>query len=230
MGVVGDFQGGIGSPLEILFLSLNPAAPGPASVWIEIVEWTAQPDPNYVPRFKVLDFAGQGVVNQMEYSNFAGTIVGHSNAENAFAVGAYRSVAAPPFPAEDTYFVEPFSSRGGVPLLVNDDGSAKATAVYLPKPNIMGPDGSTNTFFGGDIDGSGQPNFFGTSAAAPNIAALAALVKQARYGQLSIAEANDYLVNNPVNLNTSAVAPPSGVIPVAMLNGISWPDTRTNNS
>ena len=76
------------------------------------------------------------------------------------------------------------SEAGNTPLLFSDDGLTRlASPLARMKPDISAPDGAnTSTFYpGGDRSGDADsyPNFFGTSAAAPHAAAVAALVMQA---------------------------------------------------
>jgi subtilisin family serine protease len=76
--------------------------------------------------------------------------------------------------------VESFSSLGGdLPFYFDDSGNPLAGApVTRFKPQIAAPDGTNTSFFGTDIgyDADTDPNFFGTSAAAPHAAAVAALM------------------------------------------------------
>jgi hypothetical protein len=109
-----------------------------------------------------------------------GTVYGHANAAGAEAVGAADYLETPAFgrvPAG----LEPFSSAGGVRILFDGEGWPLATPVLRRKPGVVAPDGINTTFFGADRedDEDGFPNFFGTLAAAPHAAAIAALILQA---------------------------------------------------
>ena len=74
-------------------------------------------------------------------------------------------------------------SSAGPTLIRFDTFGAPTGPVLRQKPEIVAPDGGNNTFFGADYvhatDTDTDPNFFGTSAAAPGAAGVAALMKQA---------------------------------------------------
>ena len=106
------------------------------------------------------------------------TLIGHKGAPGDIAVGAARSAEASSggaaFPVS-----EPFSSAGPDMRLFDDGGDP------LPSPavggvSVSGSDGVPTSFFGrgGRVDADGDPLFFGTSAAAPQVAAVAALLLQ----------------------------------------------------
>ncbi len=107
------------------------------------------------------------------------TIIGHPNAGGANAVGAAPYFLTPAFGFEQPV-PESFTSLGGLPILFDEDGNRYETPLVRNKPEFTAPDGTNTTFFGGDLEGNGFFNFFGTSAAAPHAAALGALVLQAR--------------------------------------------------
>jgi hypothetical protein len=102
------------------------------------------------------------------------TIFGQPAAQGAVAVGAvYWGTPNQP---------EPYSSVGGaIPILFDTNGQRLPAPQYRFKPEVVAPDGVDTSFFGepapaGDPDQ--HPRFFGTSAAAPHVAAAAALLLQ----------------------------------------------------
>jgi subtilisin family serine protease len=95
--------------------------------------------------------------------------------------------------------LETYSSEGGAPILFDTSGNRLATPVVRQKPDFVGPDGVNDTFLGFTLASAGitgsngllnttisecqndpsYPNYFGTSAATPHAAGIAALMLQA---------------------------------------------------
>jgi hypothetical protein len=127
-------------------------------------------------RLKYVLFRLDGAIN--EFATNSGTIYGHANAAGAEAVGAAFFGSTPAFGVSPPV-LEPFSSAGPTPILFTTTGVPTFDA-RAQKPEITAPDGANTTFFGQDIaaDADAFPNFFGTSAAAPHAAAVAALMLQ----------------------------------------------------
>jgi subtilase family protein len=109
------------------------------------------------------------------------TIYGHAASPDVIAVGAanYYGVREPSsFGPTEEIDPETFTSAGGsLENLFDVYGKVKRMPAY--KPDLTSVDGNSTSFFGvGDFDLDGHLNFFGTSAAAPNAAAVAALLLQ----------------------------------------------------
>ncbi len=114
----------------------------------------------------------------------AGSIAGHANAAGAITVGTINAGD----PGNDT--IAGYSSQGPCDLFF-------PVAESRAKPDITGIDGVAVT------GAAGFPNpFFGTSAAAPHIAALAALVRQANPA-LSAAGVKQALQSTAVDLGAA---------------------------
>ncbi|MDX2150352.1 MAG: DVUA0089 family protein [Bryobacteraceae bacterium] len=127
--------------------------------------------------------------------NQSAVTFGHATARGAFGVGAYRYDLAP-YTGPLTPGLEAFSSAGPAYIAFDAAGARLPTLDVRRKPDFSAANGVNTTFFRfGDVEGDGFPNFFGTSAAAPHAAAIAALLlqKAGGPGALSPAQIGTYL-------------------------------------
>lgn len=112
-----------------------------------------------------------------EYFSYLGPVTyGHNSAEGAMGVAAYAFYAP--------FIPESFTSPGPATIYFEKDNKRLEVPRVREKPDLAAMDGANTTFFGGDsaVDADSFPNFFGTSAAAPHAAAIAALVLDAAGG------------------------------------------------
>ncbi len=142
-------------------------------------------------RFQFVTSGGSFTFN--EFNTASGTSYGHSNASSAISVAAVDWVdsgrfAAPYIAGEPMPYLENFSSRGDIPILFDTAGNRLGAGIDRSTVDFAASDGGNNTFFGSDVANTSVytgfeadtfPNFYGTSAAAPNAAAVAALLMQA---------------------------------------------------
>lgn len=136
-----------------------------------IISVFAGPDPGRVKYVNFGNDFGQGVI--FEYDTQSSTVYGHAAADGAQAIAAV--------PYFDQTTPESFTSIGSTTILYTPNGTRLSSPVVRQTPDIAGIDGTNTTFFGQTLpDGDGLANnFFGTSAAAPHVAAIAALLLQA---------------------------------------------------
>jgi hypothetical protein len=153
------------APLQFLSAQLNST--GAANVaWV--IQLAKGPAPGAV---KWVNYgANQYGDTTFQYATGGPTIVGHAGSANAMAVGA-----APYFHQTTP---EAFTSLGPTLIYFDASGNRLGSPQTRAKPDVLSIDGTDNTLLGGDTEGDGFPNFFGTSAAAPHAAAVAALMLQ----------------------------------------------------
>ena len=186
----------MGSSLSRAYPSASSSTPPPQirgnwirrSVEVSIsIELFAGPAPGLLKYvFFDLDL---GAITIDEYDTKSPTDYGHSNAAGAESIGAatwYNTGAwgSPFHPECETACEAVYSSAGGVPILFDTAGRRLREPQVRRKPGLSGPDGGNTTFFfsllsayvPGSTEPDSFPNFFGTSAAAPHVVAVAALM------------------------------------------------------
>ncbi|MDQ3198404.1 MAG: S8 family serine peptidase [Verrucomicrobiota bacterium] len=140
---------------------------------------TPPPNPQPASRVRYVTFTSG---EPQEYFTFNNTPItfGHNSATGANGVAAYAFY--PPF------IPEGFTSPGPSIIAFDKDNNRLAQPEVREKPDMAAMDGANTTFFVSDAtqDKDLFPNFFGTSAAAPHAAAIAALVLEANGGPGSV--------------------------------------------
>ena len=138
------------------------------------------PDPADHPANRIR-YVWFGTGTPQEYRDYNTPVTyGHSSARGASGVAAYAFY--PPF------VPEAFTSPGPSTIYFDKDNRRLRRPEVRQKPDIAAMDGANTTFFVSDApqDPDTFPNFFGTSAAAPHAAGIAALMLQAAGGPGSL--------------------------------------------
>jgi len=157
---------------------------GPATTFgLRILKFTG-PAPGLM-KTVLLDLSRLAQVAINEFDTQSPASYGHFNALGGLGVGATRYQRTPAFGTTPPVpVIAAFSSAGGVPILFDTAGNRLPVPQIRQQPALVAPSGVNTTFFHStdvegisDVDGDGFPNFFGTSAAAPHAAGVAALLK-----------------------------------------------------
>ncbi|MCX7384645.1 MAG: S8 family serine peptidase [Alphaproteobacteria bacterium] len=118
--------------------------------------------------FKYIVFGSGVTINDPNAGKGSGTVIGHALTDGANAVGAIAAVNAPSLGGNGV--AEAFSAYGTGVFMFDAAGNRIAAPRTANKVDFLAPDGVATSVFS---------TFYGTSAAAPQAAAVAALMLQA---------------------------------------------------
>jgi hypothetical protein len=201
----------------VVFASSIPIPTGQNTVQMVI----ARSQGSGAERLKYLFFDGStSAVRPDEYFSYQTPVTyGHSSTARGHGVAAMSAFRP--------YIPESFTSPGPVTILFDADGNRLAEPEIRQQPKLTAMDGGNTTFFLSDNQGDfdGTPNFFGTSAAAPNAAAVAALVLQAHGGPGSLT--TDQMTNILINSTMPNDLDPQNAFAVVKTNG-GWLTVTVN--
>lgn len=145
--------------------------PGPATAFQLAIEQHSPSNGPFAGRVKYVFFANPGAtITLNEYQSNSSTLWGHANAAGARAVGAANYNSTPAFGVSPPV-LQAYSARGGTQILFGANGTRLPQAVDRGQPSVVAVDGVSTTV-------PGFASFFGTSAAAPHAAGVAALLRQ----------------------------------------------------
>jgi hypothetical protein len=170
-----------GDPVEIMNSWVNT---GPDATFYISIDLFSGAVPNLL---KYVAYTNGILARITGFATDSSTLFGHANAAGAIGVAAAPYFRTPEFNGA-TPVLESFSSLGGTPILFDTAGNPLPSAINRESPQLTGVDNGNTTFFGRDIpqDADTFPNFSGTSASAPHLAAIAALMLQAAGGRGSL--------------------------------------------
>jgi subtilisin family serine protease len=161
------------TPYELMYYN-NPGSAADYSIVI------ARKSGSATPRLKYIFLQGTYLLTSVQYNTSTGgdivgpTLYGHSATTYGLSVGA--------IPFNDSNNPEKFTSRGPSTFyfapVVNTTPAEAIGPATMNQPDIAATDGGCTTFFGSYDYTTPCYRFYGTSAATPHAAAVAALILQ----------------------------------------------------
>ena len=153
--------------------------------------------------FKYIVYGQGTVINDAKAGIGSGTVIGHEMQAGANSVGAIAASSAPSIGGNGR--IEAFSSVGPGKVIFDAKGNRHTDSVTARKVDFVAPDGIATSVY--------NP-FYGTSAAAPNAAAVAALMLDAN-ATLTPAQVTAILAKSAIKVTGAAGGIGAGFIQAA---------------